>query len=228
MKHSRKSSCWKSGQNAAHGKTMLEFCPMGRKLENLHSRLVPLSSNRKKPKEFQQSSHRAAATVQSVSGSQPSLAGSLMTALDQVEKVVEDEDEFHDPTLNAFKMLLEANATQTYLDSLILEGRQTVNDFMEKCLLAETKEAFRMERLHGGKFTGMRLFAGLSWNPYRALLAVPVWIDLGHIASTRLLVCFGSEGRVAAHLFFKNEADCRFITIPWFGLKNFTSMRHHA
>ncbi|GMH09728.1 hypothetical protein Nepgr_011569 [Nepenthes gracilis] len=41
----------------------------------------------------------------------------------QVEEVVEDDDDFYDPTLNALKMLLEANATQTYLDSLTPEGR---------------------------------------------------------------------------------------------------------
>ncbi|GMH12753.1 hypothetical protein Nepgr_014594 [Nepenthes gracilis] len=45
-----------------------------------------------------------------------------MTISDQVEEVVEDEDNFHDPTLNALKMLLDANATHIYLDSLTLEG----------------------------------------------------------------------------------------------------------
>ncbi|GMH08629.1 hypothetical protein Nepgr_010469 [Nepenthes gracilis] len=44
-------------------KTMTEFRPTGKKLENPHSRLVPPSSNRNKPKGFQQSSHRAASTV---------------------------------------------------------------------------------------------------------------------------------------------------------------------
>ncbi|GMH01986.1 hypothetical protein Nepgr_003825 [Nepenthes gracilis] len=58
-------------------------------------------------------------------------------ASDQVEEVVDDKDDFHNPTLNALKMLLEANATETYLDSLTPEGRQTVHDFIEKCLLAE-------------------------------------------------------------------------------------------
>ncbi|GMH08620.1 hypothetical protein Nepgr_010460 [Nepenthes gracilis] len=49
--------------------------------------------------------------VQSASGSQQFLVNSPMTASDQVEEVVEDEDNFHDPTLNALKMLLEENAT---------------------------------------------------------------------------------------------------------------------
>ncbi|GMH25865.1 hypothetical protein Nepgr_027708 [Nepenthes gracilis] len=46
-------------------------------------------------------------------------------ASNTVEEVVDDEDDFHDPTLNALKKLLEANATEIYLDSLNLEGRQT-------------------------------------------------------------------------------------------------------
>ncbi|GMH08626.1 hypothetical protein Nepgr_010466 [Nepenthes gracilis] len=54
--------------------------------------------------------------VQPASGSQPFLAGSPMTALDQVEEVEEDEDDFYNPTLHALKMLMEANVTQTYLD----------------------------------------------------------------------------------------------------------------
>ncbi|GMH29111.1 hypothetical protein Nepgr_030954 [Nepenthes gracilis] len=61
-----------------------------------------------------------------------------MIASDQAEEVVEDEDDFHDPTLDALKMLLEANTTQTYLDSLTSEGRQTVSDIMEKVSLLRT------------------------------------------------------------------------------------------
>ncbi|GMH09730.1 hypothetical protein Nepgr_011571 [Nepenthes gracilis] len=79
--------------------------------------------------------------VQSTLGSQSSLAGSPMTTSDQVEEVVEDDDDFHNPTLNALKMLLEANVTQTYFDSLTQEGWQTVCDLMEKYLLVETEEA---------------------------------------------------------------------------------------
>ncbi|GMH08623.1 hypothetical protein Nepgr_010463 [Nepenthes gracilis] len=62
-KHLRRSSCWKGGQNATQGKTMMEFHPTGWKLENPHSKLVPPSSNRNKPKGSQQSSHRAASKV---------------------------------------------------------------------------------------------------------------------------------------------------------------------
>ncbi|GMH04790.1 hypothetical protein Nepgr_006630 [Nepenthes gracilis] len=63
--------------------------------------------------------------AKSASDSQQFLAGSPMTDSDQIEEIVEDEDDFHDPTLNAFKVSLEANATQAYLDSLTSEGRQT-------------------------------------------------------------------------------------------------------
>ncbi|GMH29103.1 hypothetical protein Nepgr_030946 [Nepenthes gracilis] len=39
--------------------------------------------------------------------------------------VMDDQEDFHDPTLDALRVLLEANATRTYLESLTLEGRQT-------------------------------------------------------------------------------------------------------
>ncbi|GMH00943.1 hypothetical protein Nepgr_002782 [Nepenthes gracilis] len=42
----------------------------------------------------------------------------------QAEEAEADEEDFHDPTLNALKMLLEANVTQTYLNSLTPESRQ--------------------------------------------------------------------------------------------------------
>ncbi|GMH17001.1 hypothetical protein Nepgr_018842 [Nepenthes gracilis] len=37
--------------------------------------------------------------------------------------VVDDPEDFHDPMLNALWMLLEANATQSYQESLTLEER---------------------------------------------------------------------------------------------------------
>ncbi|GMH04764.1 hypothetical protein Nepgr_006604 [Nepenthes gracilis] len=61
-------------------------------------------------------------------------------APDQVEEAVEDEEDFSDPMLIALKILLEANATLIYLESLTSEGWQTVHDFQEKSLLAVTDE----------------------------------------------------------------------------------------
>ncbi|GMH19308.1 hypothetical protein Nepgr_021149 [Nepenthes gracilis] len=58
-------------------------------------------------------------------------AGPPQDASNTAEEVVDDEDDFHDPTLNALKKSLEANTTETYLDSLNLEGWQTVHDFIE-------------------------------------------------------------------------------------------------
>ncbi|GMH16854.1 hypothetical protein Nepgr_018695 [Nepenthes gracilis] len=69
---------------------------------------------------------------------------------DQIEEEVEDEDDFSDPMLNALKMLLEANATQIYLDSLTLKGRQTVRDFMEKSLLAQ-RSVRRVSEVHSNQ-----------------------------------------------------------------------------
>ncbi|GMH19962.1 hypothetical protein Nepgr_021803 [Nepenthes gracilis] len=54
-------------------------------------------------------------------------------ASNMAEEVVNDENDFYDPTLNTLKKLLEANAIETYLNSLNPEGRQTVQDFIEKC-----------------------------------------------------------------------------------------------
>ncbi|GMH22875.1 hypothetical protein Nepgr_024718 [Nepenthes gracilis] len=61
-------------------------------------------------------------------------------ASNMAEEVVDDENDFHDPTLNALKKLLEANATETYLNSLNPKGRQTVHDFIETFLLATTEK----------------------------------------------------------------------------------------
>ncbi|GMH19273.1 hypothetical protein Nepgr_021114 [Nepenthes gracilis] len=49
--------------------------------------------------------------IQSASGSHPSLDRNPTTASDSAEEVDEDEDIFTDPTLNALKRLLKANAT---------------------------------------------------------------------------------------------------------------------
>ncbi|GMH09726.1 hypothetical protein Nepgr_011567 [Nepenthes gracilis] len=62
--------------------------------------------------------------AKSASGNQQFLAGNPMTDSAQVEEIEEDENDFHDPMLNALKVLLEANATQAYLDSLTSEGSQ--------------------------------------------------------------------------------------------------------
>ncbi|GMH29093.1 hypothetical protein Nepgr_030936 [Nepenthes gracilis] len=64
----------------------------------------------------------------------------LQDTSEQVEEVVDNEDNLHDPMLNAIKMLLEANVIETYLDSLTPEGRQNVHVFIEKCLLARRSD----------------------------------------------------------------------------------------
>ncbi|GMH25321.1 hypothetical protein Nepgr_027164 [Nepenthes gracilis] len=47
----------------------------------------------------------------------------------EAHTMTEDDQENHnDPTLDALRMLLEANATQTYLDTLTPEGRQTPSE----------------------------------------------------------------------------------------------------
>ncbi|GMH27866.1 hypothetical protein Nepgr_029709 [Nepenthes gracilis] len=77
----------------------------------------------------------------------------------QFEEDVNDEDVFQDPMLNALSMLLEANATEAFLDSLPPEGRQTVHDFIKTCLLAQTVDSSQEFK------NSSPLFYGVSARP---------------------------------------------------------------
>ncbi|GMH09795.1 hypothetical protein Nepgr_011636 [Nepenthes gracilis] len=56
-------------------------------------------------------------------GNQQVMVSSPMIAPAQVEEVVADEDDFHDPMLRAIQMILKENDTLKCLDSFSLEQR---------------------------------------------------------------------------------------------------------